>query len=145
MYDSSGAPLITLTFTCRVRVKKNSRRIFNNRYTGRVMNLPSEAHERWYEDASHQIDTQLRQQREETPELKWNLPMRSKVHVSYRFVRTGKAKVDVDNLIASLNDLLVGKSILADDAQIVQGDFLIVRTIGKESEDSTSIQVVPIK
>lgn len=109
------------------------------------MNLPSEAHEVWYEDASTQIDTQLRQQREETPDLQWNLPIRCKVHVSYRFVRTGKAKVDVDNLIASLNDLLVRKSIIADDSQIVQGDFMIVRIAGKESEDSTSIQVVPIK
>ena len=45
------------------------------------------------------------------------------ISVSYMFIQKGKMKQDVDNAIASINDVLQDAGIIDDDVNIISGTF----------------------
>lgn len=95
----------------RVYIKKNSRRIFKTR-TGRTMNLPSKNFEVFKESALWQLK-------------KYKEKLKPPYEVAYIFYIKGKQDADLDNLIASVNDVL-------EDAGIIENDKLIMKFLDPE-------------
>lgn len=82
--------------------KKNSRR--GAVRNGRIMNFPSKIYEAWHKDALIQLKTQYKGQAE------------GKVTIAYQFyVKDNRAR-DLDNMIASINDVLVDAGLIKDDS-----------------------------
>ncbi len=101
----------------RVISKKNSKRIVTNRYSGKRMVLSSKAYERFKEDALTQLLTVKEK-------------FKGKVHIDYIFNIKGKMRIDLDNAIASINDIL-------QDAGIIEDDNLIVSIEAKKIQGCT--------
>lgn len=81
--------------------KKNSRRLFYK--NGRMINLPSERYQNWHDDCSKQLETL------KVP--KFNPPYK----ITYSFWFKDKRPHDLDNVIASINDLLKDAEVIKDD------------------------------
>jgi len=101
--------MITIEITGRVISKKNSRRHFRNRRTGGRIVMPSEAYMEFKEDALAQICG--------FPGLK------PPYGINYRFEMKGKGATDVDNMMASINDILQDAGIIEDDKHVITGGF----------------------
>jgi Holliday junction resolvase RusA-like endonuclease len=95
-----------LKISDRVIVKKNSRRIFKAP-NGRVIIAPSLAYEKFKRKAKAEIMSQC-----------FDAKFINIVHVDYTFYLKGKMDSDLDNIIASVNDILMDAGILEDDSQI---------------------------
>lgn len=82
--------------------KKNSRQgVVRN---GRIMNFPSKIYQAWEKAAVLQLKSQFKGQAD------------GKVTLAYQFYVGDKRKRDLDNMIASVNDVLVKVGLLADDS-----------------------------
>ena len=93
----------------RILVKKNSKRIFYR--NGRMMVLPSKGYSASAES------------------IMWDFKESAKgrsfdcdVVIEYVFF-TKKVKVDIDNLMASVNDMLQEVGVISDDSNVVAGTF----------------------
>lgn len=91
-----------LKISDRVIVKKNSKRFF---FRGKKpVIIPSKAYERFKNFAIAEIMGQ-----------RYTVKFTGQVHISYTFYIKGKMDADIDNLIASINDVLQDASVLEDD------------------------------
>lgn len=89
----------TLTILGQVPAKKNSRKPFVR--AGRMMNFPNPSYMKWEKAALLQIrgrDTPL-----------------ENITIDYVFFCGDMRKRDLDNMIASVNDMLVKKGVIAGD------------------------------
>ena len=81
--------------------KKNSRRLFVK--NGRMINIPSERYQEWHDDALKQIKI-------------WKVPkLNPPYKLSLFFWFKDKRPRDLDNVIASVNDLLKDAEVIKDD------------------------------
>lgn len=96
---------VSFTIEGAPRVKKNSRRLFQTP-RGKIVSLPSKAHEVWSRDAGFAVNRAWRGR----PSLK------GPVQVTATFYMRQDA--DCDNLCASLGDLLEDCRVVADDRLI---------------------------
>lgn len=90
----------------RVASKKNSKRIIKR--GGRTFLIPSTAYETFKNKAVSQIKKQTFDFYTE------------KVKVKYIFFLKGKLRIDLDNAIASINDILQDAKIIIDDNNIIE-------------------------
>lgn len=89
-----------------VRSKKNSRQLF---LTGTgVRNIPSEAYKTFEETALWELKMQHPK------------PATRPYKIRYNFTLKGKSLIDIDNAVASINDVLMKAGILGDDKDIVK-------------------------
>lgn len=121
--------MIQLRILGRVISKKNNRNLFMR--NGRQMNLPNKAYKAFEESALQQLKFNTMT----TPTIT------TPVWVAYEFNIKGKLDIDIDNAMASINDILQKSGIIEDDAQIVQGSF-IKRRGQKDWETKISINEV---
>lgn len=92
------------------RTKKNSQRICINRKTGIRFVKPSEAYERYLEDAGMFISEMARKD------------IRTPVNVKCVYFMPTRSKVDLVNLLEATLDIMVNYNVLADDnSSIVAG------------------------
>jgi len=125
---------ITLTITGRFIAKKNSRQMKQNRRTKKLFSAPSEAFESYHDDAIRQIRKQLRGGE---GNLRASIAAPRKLYevdppyrVDYFFGVKGKGRIDVDNAMASINDILQDAGVIDDDLNVIWGSF--VKSMGKE-------------
>lgn len=98
--------IVTLELEGRVISKKNARRVF---YSGkRIVNVPSKAFEAFKVEALLQIQSRAKNQKTLPPPY----------HLEYIFRMKGKLNSDLDNMIASINDILQDAEIITDDKYI---------------------------
>lgn len=90
-----------LTILGQVPPKKNSRNIFVR--NGRIVNVPSERHTQWERDALVQLRSSAKGSAD------------NKVTIAYQFFVKDNGRRDLDNMIASINDVLVKSGLLIDD------------------------------
>src|SRR5262245_35418860 len=112
-HDPQQTPheLIELRILGRPVSKKNSRVLVRrpgSRGRG-ILSLPSHAYERFRASALAQLHSQVRP----------HAPLTCPVRVDYTFYQKGRLRQDVDNAIASINDILQEAEILFDDDLIV--------------------------
>lgn len=103
-------PPRSLTFTVEGRVasKKNSKQIAHNRYTGQTFITSSKAFKSFEADVLPRLE-----------ELAFKGMRLSPPYVtSYRFEMKGKGATDLDNMIASINDIMEKAGIIEDDKYI---------------------------
>lgn len=98
---------MTLSLDGRVTSKKNSRQIF--RAGNRIVVSTSKAYKSWHEYASYQILSK----RPKTP-------LTGTLAITIHFQLKGKLDSDVDNMMASLIDLLQDMAFIENDKQIVE-------------------------
>lgn len=108
-----------ITIEGRPVSKKNSRRNFVHKYTHRMVSIPSKGYETFKGIAIPQIKQYMYSQTFE--------PFASPIHIDYVFYRKGKYKQDVDNAIASINDILQDAGLIVDDDLIESGSFRIIK------------------
>lgn len=113
------------TITGRPISKKNSRRIIQA--GGRPRVIPSKAYVKFHVNALEQLMTQRKRP-----------PFTGPVYVKYTFHIKGKYRVDVDNLMSSINDCLEDAYIIENDNQIVTGEF---HKIGRADDWHTEITI----
>lgn len=106
---SISTPEIPNTFSILGRIfsKKNSRRNFRLR-NGRTVSLPSVGFERFRVQALDQLEKQ------------GCLPIKSPYEVHYLFSIKGKSRIDIDNMIASINDILQDCKVIDDDTNVLK-------------------------
>jgi Holliday junction resolvase RusA-like endonuclease len=90
-----------------VRSKKNSRRIAVSK-TGKKMSLPSKAYEEFREKAMWEM-------REQNVVKNIMPPYR----ITYVFRIKGNLNIDIDNAMASINDVLEDYGVIEDDKMVV--------------------------
>lgn len=100
---------MTLTLTGRVPTKKNHKRVFRNKYTGKITVTSSAAYEAWHEEAGKQL----------LP-FRPSEPMSGSISIAIHFKLKGRIDADVDNMMASVVDLLQDMGFLENDKQIVE-------------------------
>lgn len=92
---------ITFILSGQVVPKKNSRQLFYK--NGRMINIPSKRYQEWHNDAMRQI-------------IVWKIPrLKPNYKISYSFWFKDKRPHDLDNVIASMNDLLKDAGVIKDD------------------------------
>lgn len=90
-----------ITLQGQVPAKKNSRAgvVRGNR----IMNFPSQTHRRWEEDVLKQL-------------MEYRGQADKRVCITYFFYVKDERKRDIDNMICSVNDVLVKSGLLKDDS-----------------------------
>ena len=101
---------MTFTLTGRVASKKNSKRIFRNRYTGKPVVTSSSAYGTWHESALWQLKAMKRP----------TTPLNGTLRLTIYFYLKGKIDADLDNLTASIADVLADAEIIEDDKYITE-------------------------
>lgn len=122
-FYTTGVSLLT-TIHGRPASKKNSRRIFRNRYTGRPINLPSAAHEEFKANALAELKKLVNGLNRSKPGF---VMFTTPVFIYYTFFIKGQSVQDADNAIASINDVLQGAEIIRDDKLVISGGFVQLR------------------
>jgi Holliday junction resolvase RusA-like endonuclease len=117
---------LILTIEGRFIAKKNSRRVLRNRRTGKRFSAPSEAFEDYKAIAIQQIRKQLRGEEDlaasiAAPRRKFRLA--PPYEVDYHFFIKGNGLIDVDNAMASVNDILQDAGVIDNDRNIILGSF----------------------
>lgn len=118
---------MTLVLTGRIASKKNSKRVFRNQYTGKTIVTSSDAYGRWHEAAGRQLQSY-------TPPA----PLVDKLSVTLDFSLKGKIDADVDNMMASVADLLQDMGFIANDKQIVEAHLY---KSGGHTDFSTTVTI----
>jgi Holliday junction resolvase RusA-like endonuclease len=100
----------------RIYVKKNNKRVIFNKRTHKPIVITSKAY------MAHE------------EELLWEVKSRAKgmffagpVNVDYVLYISGMQKIDFDNLLGTINDILTDAGVIADDTNILMGTFKKVR------------------
>jgi len=124
---------IQIILPLRIISKKNSKQVGRNRSTGKTYILSSDAYTAFEQEALQLLLTQ-RQDR---------IPKGTPIRASYDIRMKGKERADLDNLIASINDVLQKSQIIEDDADIIEfvSPTRIVRNYGK-FETIVRLQVI---
>ncbi len=117
-----------ITIKGRVISKKNSKQIFRNRYTGKPFIKSSDAYSDFENDALKQL-------------CNCKACFFGKVRVDYVFEVKGQMRIDVDNAIASINDILQQAGVIDDDNNVVKGSF---EKINGMKEWNTHIEISKI-
>jgi len=94
--------MISFTIPGTPITKKNSQRILINSKTGKPFVKPSAAYERYQKDAGWSIP-------------KTWVPIDYRVNIKYLFYMPDDRRVDIANLVNSLDDILVRYGLLKDD------------------------------
>ena len=98
--------MLEYTIRAPVRSKKNSRQLF---LTGTgVRNIPSTAYAVFEEAALWELKMQHPK------------PACKPYKIRYNFTLKGKFRIDLDNAVASVNDVLMKAGILGDDQDIIK-------------------------
>ncbi len=108
----------------RVASKKNSKRIVKRGY--RTFLIPSSAYETFKSKAVSQIKKQTFDFYTE------------KIKVKYTFFLKGKLRIDIDNAIASINDILQDAGVIIDDNNIIE---LHAKKVNGSKECLTKIDI----
>ena len=95
-----------MKITSRPISKKNSKQIFTNKRTGKSFISSSSSYKQFEKDALWELKSY--KQKHTGP-----------VHAEYTFKMKGKLTLDLDNAIASINDVLQKAGIIDDDKNIV--------------------------
>jgi Holliday junction resolvase RusA-like endonuclease len=106
--------------------KKNSRRFLRNRRTGKRFSAPSEAFEDYKTLAIQQIRRQLRGEGGLTESIaapRRRFRLDPPYEVDYHFFVKGNGVIDVDNAMASVNDILQDAGVIDNDKNILLGSF----------------------
>lgn len=98
-----------VVLTGRVISKKNSRRIVQ--FNGKPVPIASKAYKEWVSDATNQLHGL-------TPPV----PLSGDLKITITFAMKGKGRTDMDNMLASICDLL-------EDAGVVDNDDSIVTAV----------------
>jgi len=93
---------MNITITGQTPAKKNSRR--GAVRNGRIMNFSSKVYLEWEKDALTQLA------------VKYKGCADQKVSIAYTFFVKDDRRRDVDNMVASVNDVLVKAGLLKDDS-----------------------------
>lgn len=101
--------------------KKNSRRVFSHYRTGKVVNVPSEAYERFKVDAKWQI------QNIKVDDLGMiDFPLSNDLEVTTTFHAKGDLQFDGDNAHTGILDILQDSGIIVNDKQVRKGHYEII-------------------
>lgn len=92
---------MTITISGDTPSKKNSRKLVPR--GNRIMSFPNDRYQAWHKAAMSEL-------------MQYTGQADNKVMVDYMFYVGTNRKKDLDNMIASVNDLLVDKGLLADDS-----------------------------
>lgn len=114
----------------RPATKKNSKQVFRNPRTGKICISSSKAFTRFETDALYQIMEQ---------KCRKNI---NPCHVEITFYIKGKYRVDVDNLITSIFDILQASGVIENDNQI---DSVTAKKINGNEEWLTKIVIEEYK
>lgn len=106
---------LTLVLIGRPASKKNSKQMFRNSRTGKMFTSPSKAFKRFQYGALPQIM------------LPSGWDKTGTFDICYTFHRKGKLSQDVDNAMASINDVLQVANVIDDDKNILSGSFAVIR------------------
>ena len=96
--------------------KKNNRKLVPRGKA--IMSFPSQAYQRFEEDALGQL---LQQK----PQGGWK--SEGFFDAIYTFYQKGKLIQDADNAMASINDVLEKAGVIENDKNIISGGFMIIR------------------
>lgn len=99
--------LITFIISGNTPSKKNSKRVFRNYYSGKMVIAPSKIHEDWYNFAYYEVKKQMFKIKNK----QWG----KRANVSIEFFFSDARKRDLTNAAESVMDLLVDLEILKDD------------------------------
>jgi hypothetical protein len=99
---------VQFTFEGRVASKKNSKRILSNRYTGQTFIGSSKAFINFESDLLPSLQAIASKGKKLKPPYV----------ASYQFKMKGKGATDLDNMIASINDIMQKAEIIEDDKHI---------------------------
>lgn len=99
---------LRLKLTPRIIVKKNSQRIMRLS-NGRRFIAPSLAFKKFKSVALNELSSQT-----------YGMTFKNTVSVEYTFFLKGKIDSDIDNMIASINDILMDSLVLKDDSLITE-------------------------
>lgn len=102
----------------RVISKKNSKVVGRNRYTGKTFVTSSDAF------AAFETVALLSFRSQKPPHFQ---PLTGDLRADYLFRLKGGLTIDVDNAMASINDILQKAGIIVNDDQITKGGFEKVR------------------
>ena len=119
-------PYPCLTIFGRPISKKNSKRIF--RYGSRIGIHPSSAFNNFESNALSQL-------------AQCRLRYDGLLEVHYIFHLKGKMRIDADNAMAGINDILQKASVISDDKNIIAGNFRLL--LGCK-DWKTEIQIIPL-
>jgi len=114
-----------ITIHGEVRSKKNSRIIA--RVGARFRSFPSTAYQRFCNEAKQEIMIQKA------------TPIDPPYEVWYRFYLKGNKRIDLDNAVASINDILQEMRVITDDNEILH---LHARKIAKCTENQTVVTIL---
>ena len=118
-----------LTLTGRIPSKKNSRRHFKTP-TGRRIVMPSAAYERWHTEAGYQLLSHRPKQ-----------PLDGPISLTCTFYLKGRLDSDLDNMMASVADLLEDMGFIQNDKQIRHADLT---KYPLASDFKTEITIAPL-
>lgn len=90
-----------ITISGQTPAKKNARQIFVK--NGRIVNIPSKNHAIWEKQALLQLKSEYRGHADKP------------VTIAYSFYVKDNRRRDLDNMIASINDVLVKAKLIEDD------------------------------
>jgi len=120
---------MTLTFTIpgNTPSKKNSKRVFRNYYSGKMVLAPSQIHEDWYNVAYYDLKKQMNKGKNSALFGK-----RANVDITFHFADARKR--DLSNAAESVMDLLVDIGLLKDD-NVFEVPRLLLTYGGKVKEN----------
>lgn len=122
---------MVLTLTGRIASKKNSKRVFRNRYSGKTVVTSSKAFTTWHEGALLQIMASTRPTK----------PLEGDLRIDIYFYLKGRIQADIDNMTASLLDLLADAGIIENDDQVIEAHLYKRRGA---PEFSTTLEVTQL-
>lgn len=128
--------VITFTLEGRPASKKNSRRIFTNKYTGKLQSSPSTAFYHYQSNCLDQI-TELKYTRKIPHD-----PITCPVFVQTHFVMGDDRKFDADNAHTSILDILQKAGVIENDSLVVHGEYV---KVSRAAKWSTTIYITKLE
>lgn len=120
---------VTFTIEGRVASKKNSKRLLTNWRTGQMFIGSSVAFKHFESEAVDSLEELARKNKLKPPYI-----------TSYRFEMRGKAGTDLDNMIASINDIMEKAGLIEDD-KYIQRYVEPIEKVGGCKEYKTTVTV----
>jgi Holliday junction resolvase RusA-like endonuclease len=119
-----------LTINGKIPSKKNSKQISFNRRTGKRFVRSSDRYLAWQTDILYEIKCLPAKRYFDGP-----------IKIEYLFEVKKGNRSDVDNMIATINDILQESSIIENDLLIMEGYFKVVH----KKEYSTTIKIESLR
>ncbi len=110
--------IISFTLTGRPHSKKNSRNIFVNKKTGKIVNIPNENFDRFKTDCLWQLKEVLTD-----PGSVSLFPISGPCEILTDFLIKGKMNLDADNAHTSILDILQDAGIIKNDNLVQKGHY----------------------